>query len=116
CEDCQRDLTVVLNPEMLTSVLPPLSLLLQSLRWVWQATAQAFREEFDKAYEEIAFKLKSDKIPAADFWALMTQRISSAPPPRVIEVEHLFQEKWKMILSATTGASFLQFKSCLLKY
>lgn len=115
CEDCQRDLTVVLSPEILSSVLPAFSLLLQSLRWLGRATGNAFREVFNEVYEEVGANMQLDQVPAADFWAAMTRKLFDSPPPAVAEVEHLFHDKWRSILPEAAGTRSVQFKSCMLQ-
>ena len=53
-EDCQRDLSLKITAEFLQPVVPALSLLLKSLRWLMQSTGLAFVTIFRQVYEELA--------------------------------------------------------------
>ena len=42
-EDCQRDVAIRITPELLSPIVPALSLLLKSMRWFMQSTALEFQ-------------------------------------------------------------------------
>ena len=53
-EDCQRDVAIQITPDLLSPIVPALSLLLKSLRWFMQSTALEFQRLFGQTYRELA--------------------------------------------------------------
>ncbi|HET8890100.1 MAG TPA: lantibiotic dehydratase [Candidatus Angelobacter sp.] len=112
-EDCQRDLAIRITPELLSPIVPALSLLLKSLRWFMQSTALEFQRLFTQTYREIAAAQPSRKVRLQDWWQYTEPKLLNASS--LGEVEKIFRQKWAEILSFEPSGSTFQFESCNLK-
>lgn len=112
-EDCQRDLAIRITPDLLSPIVPALSLLLQSLRWFMQATALEFQLLFHQTYRELAASAAGRDVPLQEWWQYTEPKLLNAPS--LGDVEKLFRQKWDDILSVGLSGATVQFASCDLK-
>jgi hypothetical protein len=112
-EDCQRDLAIRITPELLSPIVPALSLLMKSLRWFMQSTALEFQRLFTQTYREIAAAEPSGDVRLQDWWQYTEPKLLNASS--LGEVEKIFRQKWADILSFEPRSSTFQFESCNLK-
>ena len=112
-EDCQRDMALRISPDLLSPIIPALSLLLQSLRWFVQSTALEFQRLFRQTYRELAEPEAGGHIRLQEWWHYTEPKLLNAPS--LGEVEKLFRQKWADILSIGQHRSTVQFESCNLK-
>jgi len=110
-EDCQRDLTVTVTPEFLSPIFPALLLLLRSLRWMAQSASTMFLKVFEGIYSEIAAKLNTPDVPAAQLQSHGFGAIKAG----MRDIQLMFEEKWARLLPFTLGARVVRFESCALK-
>ena len=108
-EDCQRDLAIRITPELLSPIVPALSLLLKSLRWFMQSTALEFQRLFSQTYAELAVAQPGRAVRLQDWWQYTEPKLLNAPS--LGEVEKTFRQKWADILSLEPRESTVQFES-----
>jgi hypothetical protein len=111
-EDCQRDAAIQITPELLSPIVPALSLLLKSLRWFMQSTALEFQCLFAQTYRELAAQ-SNGAVRLQDWWNYTEPKLLNASSLR--EIEKLFRRKWDEILSIGQQDSTVHFKSHDLK-
>jgi hypothetical protein len=112
-EDCQRDLEIRITPDLLSPIVPALSLLLKSLRWFMQSTALEFQRLFTQTYRELAVAQSSGDVRLQDWWNYTEPKLLNASS--LGEVEKLFRQKWDDILAISQQDSTVQLKSDDLK-
>ncbi len=103
-EDCRRDIEVEVGPAVLEALAAPLSLLLQSARWLTYELARMYRDAFRSVYAELAARAKSPVVSAADFW-IKCQPIFYKDETRLADrIVPLFQQHWAEVLGLQPGA------------
>ena len=90
-EDCQRDLAIRITPELLSPIVPALSLLLKSLRWFMQSTALEFQRLFTQTYRELAAAQPGHDVRLQDWWQYTEPILLNASS--LGEVEKIFPPK-----------------------
>ncbi|HEX8556617.1 MAG TPA: lantibiotic dehydratase [Pyrinomonadaceae bacterium] len=108
-EDCRRDIEVQIGPEVLAALAPPLSLLLQSARWISHELAGMYRAAFRAVYAELAAKRRSPVVPAADFWVKCDPLLFKEGVRIADRVTPLFQQRWAEVLALEPGARRADF-------
>ena len=112
-EDCQRDLTLRITPDLLNPIVPALSLLLESLRWFMQSMAREFHRLFRETYHELAAARPGRDVPLLDWWIHTEPKLLSAPSLR--EVEEAFRQKWAGILPVRPQQRSIEFQASSLR-
>jgi hypothetical protein len=105
-EDCRRDLDVVLGPELLRALAPPLSILLRSARWLSQEMASKYRPLFREIFTELCAQSGSPAVPLPLFLKHALLRISA--PGREIAAD--FQERWQRLLPVEDAQRAVSFR------
>ena len=95
-EDCQRDVSIQITPDLLSPIVPALSLLLKSLRWFMQSTALEFQRLFGQTYRELVTQSSGD-VRLQDWWNYTEPKLLNASS--LNEIEKLFRQKWDEMLS-----------------
>jgi hypothetical protein len=108
-EDCVRDLTLNISPQLLAPAVPALSLLLRSLRWLAASMAHQFDLLFLRTYQECSAASGSHNVPLLDWWLTTEPQIENASGLK--QVEKTFQAWWTEILPIVTSERLLQFES-----
>lgn len=108
-EDCQRDLTFRISPELLVPTVPALAILLRGLRWLLHAMAMEFHRLSLETYEELTAQLSATDVPVIDWWIITERRLMDTPSLPQIEAE--FKEKWTEVLPISSEKSRLCFDS-----
>jgi hypothetical protein len=108
-EDCQRDVSIRITADLLSPIVPALSLLLKSLRWFMRSTALEFQRLFGQTYRELAMRLSSGNVRLQDWWNYTEPKLLNASS--LSEIEKLFRQKWDDMLSIGEQASTVQFAS-----
>jgi len=110
-EDCRRDLSLELGPEIIDSLGPPLSLLLRSARWAIHEIARRHRAEFRRIFDDLA---RNRRGPVS--FGLFVSRTSlfRATPgslsPIGAEVKSALQQRWAAILKPPRGARRVDYR------
>jgi hypothetical protein len=108
-EDCRRDAEVAVGPEVTRALAPPLSLLLESARWVTHEAARRYRKAFRDIYEELAAKSGSRAVSATDFW-MKSDRIFYKEKTRLADaILPDFQRRWAEVLAIPAGARSVSY-------
>lgn len=98
-EDCRRDITLDFGPDLLTTLGPPLSLLMTSARWFTYQVANAYRQAFERTFRTLSRKAGSAVVDFADFW-LYVQPFVLGDDTRIVDaLQKVFQERWTALLS-----------------
>ena len=106
-EDCQRDLTLRITPDLLSPIVPALSLLLESLRWYMQSTALEFYRLFRQTYGELAATRL--EVPLLDWWIYTEPKLLHAPS--LHELDKVFRQKWAEVLPVGPLQGNVQFET-----
>jgi len=112
-EDCQRNVAIQITPELLSPIVPALSLLLKSLRWFMQSTALEFERLFMQTYRELVAE-SSGGVRLQDWWNYTEPKLLNASS--LNDIEKLFCQKWDDILAIDQQDSTVQFKSHDMKH
>jgi hypothetical protein len=108
-EDCQRDVTFTLSPELLRPIVPAFSLLLRSVRWLMQSTSSAFLAIFQQVYTKLASESGSPSIDALTWWGNTLPQITDAPAVQAMESQ--FRQRWLEMLPVPAGVRLVHFDS-----
>jgi hypothetical protein len=109
-EDCSRNADVRVSRRLFEQVMPALSLVLTSTRWLVGSIAKVFQDILESSYSDIAAKLGVRDVPAALVWLNVAPLLDDVPQP-VKELECLFEQKWSTIFSAGSGVRERRFNS-----
>lgn len=108
-EDCRRDIEVGVGPEVWRALAPPLTLLLQSARWMTHELAGMYREAFRGVYAELSAKLRSRVVGAADFW-MKCDPILFKDGTRIADrIVEPFQRRWADVLALRSEDRRVEF-------
>ena len=110
-EDCRRDLTFRITPELLSPVVPALSLLFRALRWLMQTMVVEFHDLFCRTYQELA--VSGRDLPLLTWWVYTEPKLIEAASSSQLEKE--FRQKWSEILPLPQHGQSVQFESQALK-
>lgn len=102
-EECRRDLTVTLDPALLDSLWPPLSLVLESARWYTSAGAAMYRRALRDVYQERVAATGSATLRLADFWLWANDTIFRLDDRQIQLVTSALQDRWSGILGHPGG-------------
>jgi len=106
-EDTTRDVDVRFGPQLLAELGPPLSLVLDSGRWLAARVGADCLTRFDEYFDRKQRRLGGGAVPLAGLLALATRDLyteSRVPPVAAAAVAEL-QRKWWRILQAPPGVS-----------
>jgi hypothetical protein len=98
-EDCQRALEVDIGADVLQTLGPPLSLLLDSARWFTFEAARRYREVFTKTYAELVKESGAETVEAVSFWHKVQPHVVAKDVYILKAVTAAFQERWSKVLS-----------------
>jgi hypothetical protein len=111
-EDCRRDIEVELGPALLDELSRPLILLLTSARWLTYNAALLYRAAFREAYQEVARKAGSARVPFATFWSWIQPLLPTDPAQSLVrKLEADLQARWATILAMPEGQRRLHYTS-----
>ncbi|WP_163786577.1 lantibiotic dehydratase, partial [Myxococcus vastator] len=100
-EDCRRDVSVDLGPQVRERLAPALSLLLMAGRWLTFHQARAYRGVFDSLFEALCREGGTDTLELSQFWAHAIRHIPRGHgtfPAEVMAVLTEFQCRWAQVL------------------
>lgn len=109
-EDCRRDFSLAITPGFIKPIIPALSLLLQSLRWLVRSIARELDQLFRETFQELVTgREASGELPLLEWWLHTEPRIlnSSSIP----QLEKLFSQKWAEILQVEGATGVVRLKS-----
>lgn len=110
-EDCRRDAEILLGPELLRCIAAPLSLLLDSSRWLSEQIAGIYGQKSIEIHREFVRSTGNKAVDAAQLWAkgmpLFFERSSEIVTPLQLE----FQRKWDTVLQTGKVSGSMQYSS-----
>lgn len=109
-EDCRRDFSLKITSEFIRPIIPALSLLLQSLRWLVRSIARELDQLFRETFQEIVTgKAATGELSLLEWWLHMEPRLLKASS--IPELEKLFSRKWAEILQVEGTGGVVRLKS-----
>ncbi|MEQ4718039.1 lantibiotic dehydratase [Nonomuraea sp. B19D2] len=104
-EDTVRDGTVTLSGDMLDELGEPLSLVLDSVRWLAARIARNYLSRLDALYDRACLLLGTAEVPLARLLALATREfyLDRDLPPLVQNAVEELQRRWAGILAIPDG-------------
>jgi hypothetical protein len=101
-EDCQRDVDVLIGPDLIARLDEPLSLLLTSARWFTHKVATRYRSEFEQIYSRLVGASGETSVPLLRFLSEAQHLFTTAPgtrsSPQIIEAERELTARWSSII------------------
>jgi amino acid adenylation domain-containing protein len=110
-EECRRDLDVELGPDLVASLMPPLSLMLESARWFTSAGAALFR----RALRDTFRARGETTVRLADFWLWANDIIFRLDKRVVGRLTSALQERWATILGLDLAQRRVSFSADVLR-
>ncbi len=114
-EDCRRESTVELGPELLQELGEPLTLLLTSARWFTYHIAMLYRRAFQKVYTQLVQKSGRSQVDFPSFSLAIQPLLLDDRRCLVRAFVPLFQERWRTLLPISEGLKRLQYSSQALR-
>lgn len=104
--DALRAVQVDLGQHLLAQLAPPLSLVLESARWLVSRTAERYEAIFDQLFDRCRARAGTETVPLAALLGSATPYMGSGaqPPPTVNEATVELQRRWAEILQVPAGA------------
>ena len=110
-EDCQRNIDVEIGSSILEGLGPPLSLLLNSARWLTFQVAAEYRKKFAEIYARLAREKRSSTIEALDFWPHAQRLLFGSASGSIKAIASVFQDRWAEIFSLPEGRRRVSYTS-----
>lgn len=110
-QDCRRDIEIEFGAEIVSSLGPPLSLLLESARWFGYRSAELYRREFERIYGELAKTTANSTVELLEFWSRIELLIFSPSQRLFNQVLSEFQARWEKILNFSPQACRVHYSS-----
>lgn len=123
-EDCRRSTQVELGSEIVNELTQPLSLLLQSARWLTYEAAKVLRGELRRVYGELVKKNGQGRgVDGLSFWmqaqAQMfdnsTNEVKGLEAPVLSGLQGIFQQRWEDVLGMHDGQRHVKRSSSELR-
>ncbi|MCT2582863.1 non-ribosomal peptide synthetase [Actinophytocola gossypii] len=108
-EECRRDTEVTIGPDVLATLWPPLTLLLESARWFTSAGAALYRRALRDIHRERATATGASTLRFADFWLWANDVIFRLDQRVVGRLTGALQERWAGILDIDRDARAVTF-------
>ncbi|MFI7134849.1 lantibiotic dehydratase [Nonomuraea sp. NPDC050153] len=104
-EDTVRNIAVTLSGDMLNELGEPLSLVLDSVRWLASRIARGYLSRLDALYDRACLMLGTAEVPLARLLALATRDfyLDRDLPPLVRDAVEELQRRWAGILAIPDG-------------
>lgn len=110
-EDCRRDDTVGLGPELLEAAGAPLTLMLTSARWLTHRVAAGYREVFRTTYDTFARRPGADgPVRFSEYWQAIQPLLLGRVLPPVDEAVEELQRRWHAVLGPFDGRRRLELR------
>ncbi|RKR87000.1 amino acid adenylation domain-containing protein [Micromonospora pisi] len=110
-EDCRAGDRVTLSTDLVGTLWPALSLLLESARWFTFAGAALFARACRERYAELVGRGGQPTVPFADFWLWANDLLFDLPERLIAPVVRGLQDRWRQILPELDGERRIQLDS-----
>lgn len=98
-EDATRDIDVAVGAQLTGALAEPLSLLLDSARWLTCEVAGIFRRTFDQIYDGLARRSGSPVVEMSQFWYGIVPTIFHSKGSPLDALLTAFQRRWAEVLA-----------------
>jgi lantibiotic biosynthesis dehydratase-like protein len=112
-EDCRRDFSLKITPKFIKPIVPALSLLFQSLRWLVRSIAEQLIVLFRNSFQELVEGKTARELPLLHWWLHTEPKLLNTASISVLE--KLFTQKWTEVLKVDVGKDIVSFSSNELK-
>lgn len=96
-EDCHRDVTITIPPQVLNSTFQALELVMTSARWLTTAAGERFESAFNAEFDRICVDSRRDSVSLPDFW-LRIQSIVFGDHLPIDDLAEVLRDRWERIL------------------
>lgn len=103
-EDCRRDIEVLLGSKLLTPLIEPLSLLLESSRWLTARVAETYRKKLFEVYSELSGATANPIVEASRCWLQAKSYFIEGAAVLMAPLREEFRSKWERILQIGPSA------------
>jgi hypothetical protein len=110
-EDCCRDLDAELGPDILAALAQPLSLVLQSARWLTHQAACRARELFRLVYAGLVAESGSQVVEFIDFWFRVQPYLLGQGAAIAGAIFPALHARWEEALGPTGGSRQVELTS-----
>lgn len=110
-EDCRRDIHVELGPQLLQSLADPLSLILESARWLTWEVAALYQKKLREIYDELVRTSSGKPIDLARLWIGVMPFLFGSGRSIIDPVRQEFFEKWERVLELPPGTQPVTYSS-----
>jgi hypothetical protein len=108
-QDCRRDVTVGLGPELAAALGPPLSILLTSARWFTHEAATLYRAALVAIHRDVARRTGMPAVPLADLWPYVQPLLLEDHSQPSRELARRLQARWAALLPLPEGQRRVRF-------
>lgn len=109
--DCLRDVEVRLGPEFQRQLTAPLSLVMQSARWLIARTAEDLADRFRQIHAEILAQGQAPVVPGGLLWGRVAPLLFGKDQHQLRARVPELQEKWRSLLQPEPGARRVHWTS-----
>jgi hypothetical protein len=109
-QDCRRDLTVQLGPDLVTALAPPLELLLTAARWFTTRAAGLYRTALIALYERLAAR-HGEPVPLPDLWLYAQDLIFGEERELDGTLAGEVRQRWAAVLGALPEGRRVDFRA-----
>jgi Lantibiotic dehydratase, N terminus len=110
-EDCRRDIEVLLGPELLQSIALPLSLLLETTRWLTERVAAIYKARCLEIHSKLARINGTAIVDAAQLWTEAMSLFFDGATELTKPIQQEFQRKWDSILQLPESGEPVNYSS-----
>ncbi|WP_326556943.1 non-ribosomal peptide synthetase [Micromonospora sp. NBC_01796] len=110
-EDCRAGDRVTLSTDLMGTLWPALSLLLESARWFTFAGTALFGRACRERYTELVGRTAQTTVPFADFWLWANDLLFDLPERLIAPVIRGLQDRWSRLLPDLDGQRRIQLDS-----
>lgn len=114
-EDCRRDAEIKLGPAAVKDLGEPLSLLLQSAKWLTYAVAEAYRRAFTTLFEKLTRESRADEVEFNQFWSASRGMLFDEKQSLVKPIAAEFQQRWATLLNLPQDERRVDYSSATLR-
>ena len=114
-EDCRRDLEVKVGPATTAALGEPLSLLLESARWLTHVVAQKYRQAFEKLFSTMTAESGVSEVEFIEFWSASRRMLFDEEESLVTPLAATFQQRWAQVLDVPEDERRVHYSSAELR-
>lgn len=114
-EDCRRDAEIKLGPAAVRALGEPLSLLLQSAKWLTYAVAEAYRQKFVELFDKLTRESGVAEVEFNQFWSASRGMLFDDKESLVKPVASEFQQRWAALLNVPQDERRVDYSSATLR-